>query len=230
MIFSVRLASILALFLMVLPALADAPPAENAGLPLLFSDDFEHGSEHWEMTDPAAWKVLEENGGHVLALTGDSKYNPPVRSPKSIARIKDLTAGDFIFEAQVKQTSREYGHRDACLFFGYQDPTHYYYVHLATAADEHANSIFLVKGEPRVSIAKERTQGTKWDDKYHKIVVKRDAAAGKIEVFFDDMTKPVMVAEDKTFTSGGFGVGSFDDTEHFDNIRIWGKKTEGAAK
>jgi hypothetical protein len=134
-----------------------------------------------------------------------------------------MKVSEFVLEAKVKQTGREYGHRDLCLFFGYNDPSHFYYVHMATKSDPHANSIFLVNGAPRVSIAKERTDGTAWDDQYHTVRVVRNPQSGLIQVFRDDMTKPIMSAEDKTFVSGGVGVGSFDDTGHFDDIRIWGK-------
>lgn len=211
----------------------DAPPAEFEGMPLVFSDDFEAGMDRWDPTDANAWRVDEEEGNHVLVLHQSSDYAPAVRSPRSIARIKDLDVGDFVAEVTLKQTGREYGHRDLCLFFNYVDPSHFYYVHLATTADEHANSIFLVNGEPRVSIAAERTEGTAWTEGYHHLRVKRDTTSGKIEVFFDDMEKPVMVAEDTHFASGTIGLGSFDDVGNFDTVRIWGKTAEpetGATK
>jgi hypothetical protein len=35
------------------------------------------------------------------------------------------------------------------------------------------------------------------------------------------MTRPIAVAEDKTFANGYVGFGSFDDTGMVDNIRVW---------
>src|SRR5688572_24901514 len=96
----------------VLLAHAEAPAPTNEGLPLLYHDDFEAGAGHWEMTDSAAWRVGEGNGGKVLELFEQSKYEPTVRSPKSIAKLKDVKASDFILEADLRQTGREYGHRD----------------------------------------------------------------------------------------------------------------------
>ena len=46
------------------------------------------------------------------------------------------------------------------------------------------------------------------------------------EVFFDDLTKPIMLGEDKTFGKGHIGFGSFDDIGKVDNIRIWGPSME----
>lgn len=208
---------------------ADSPkpadtPKEFEGLPLVFHDDFGSGADRWEPTDAKAWKVTNENGNPVYSLCGESAYEPPVRSPKNIAWIRDLNVTDFILEVRIKQTGREYGHRDGCIFFGHNDPTHFYYVHIATKADEHANSVFIVNGAPRVSIAKERTEGTNWGTDYHTVRLVRKAESGSIQVFFDNMDKPTMVAEDKTFASGGIGLGSFDDTANFDDVKIWGKK------
>lgn len=186
-----------------------------------FSEDFESGIAGWEMTDASAWKVAEDSAGnHVLALEGSSKYAPPHRSPLNIALAKDTDFGSFEMTVRMKQTGREYGHRDLCLFFNYKDSAHFYYLHLATKADDHANSIFIVNDAPRLSIAETRTNGTVWDDQYHTVKIRRDAESGKIEVFFDDMTTPAMTATDKTFTSGRIGVGSFDDVGHFDDIRV----------
>ncbi len=194
---------------------------ELNGLPLFFEDDFDNGIERWEMTDPDAWQLEADGERTVLSLSKLSEYTPPVRSPHNIAWVKDLRVGDFIFEATLKYTGRAYGHADLCLFFGYQDPAHFYYVHIATEADPHANSIFLVNGEPRVSIARERTDGTEWTDEYHTVRIKREVDSGSIQVFFDDMDNPIMTAEDKTLTYGSIGIGSFDDTGNFDVIRVY---------
>lgn len=189
--------------------------------PAAFVEDFESGMARWEMTDAKAWKIAEDPAGnHVLALVAASEYKPPHRSPLNIALIRDTEFESFEMTVRVKQTGRQYDHRDLCLFFGHRDAAHFYYVHLAIKADDHANSIFLVNGADRVSIAEARTTGTPWDDQVHTIKVRRDAESGKIEVFFDDMEKPAMTATDKNFTKGRVGIGSFDDVGQFDDVRV----------
>jgi len=197
------------------------------GMPLVFKDDFEKGNaDRWEPVDPGAWKVVADGENKVYALLRDCKYSPKVRSPQNMSMLKGLWVSDFVFEARFKSTEPEYGHRDMCIFFGHQDPTHFYYVHFGKKADPHSNSIFLVNGEPRTSIATKRTEGTNWDDRYHTVRVARDVQKGTIEVYFDDLEKPVMLANDKTFKAGRIGVGSFDDVGVVDNVKIWGKKQE----
>jgi hypothetical protein len=203
-----------------------APPAA-ANLPLVFQDDFERDSlKGWDFTDPAAWRStrLDERHQRVLDQFRESKYQPPVRSPLNIALVQGQDLSDFVLDVQVRSTGRDYGHRDLCLFFGHQDPSHFYYVHLGKQADAAANSIFLVNGKPRYSIAEKRTEGTPWTNGWHHVRIVRTVKDGLIQVYFDDMKAPVMTAHDQTFTHGRVGLGSFDDTGMFDEIRIWGRK------
>lgn len=199
--------------------------------PVLYkANDDSEMPEHWKATDAEAWKFVDADGGKGLALVGKSKYEPKVRSPKNYILLKDLPVTDFVLDVDIKSTTRDYGHRDMCLFFGYQNPEHFYYVHMANAADAHAHSIFLVDNKPRVSIAKERTSGVKWEDGFHHVRLVRNTEAGTIDVYYDDMEKPIMKTDDKTFTWGTVGVGSFDDTGVFANLELKGKKYDGEQK
>ncbi|MBW7996505.1 MAG: LamG domain-containing protein [Candidatus Glassbacteria bacterium] len=193
---------------------------------LRFAADFEDGGlERWRATDAAAWRIEDDPvRGKVLALFGESKYEPDVRSPFNINLLKDLEIGSFVMELKIRSTIEDYYHRDICLFFGYQDPSHFYYVHLGKTADPHANSVFIVDGAPRLSIASNRSDGTDWDDEWHHVRLVRDVEEGTVEVYFDDMSTPVMSATNDRFGSGKIGVGSFDDTGLFDDIKIWDKK------
>lgn len=200
-----------------------------AGYKLLYEQNFDRHDAIGEfvMTDPAAWKISETNNQRALALARQSKYQPAVRSPVNIALIADKVFTDFVLEADLIQTGREYGHRDMCLFFGVQNPTNFYYTHIATAADPNAHNVFIVKNAPRKNFATETTKGVNWGlNVWHKVRLERDTKAGLIRVYFDNLSEPIMTAEDKTFTSGGIGFGSFDDTGMIDNIRIWGPSVE----
>lgn len=206
---------------------ADEPARTVLDMPLLFHDDFESGNfDRWEPVNPKAWKVTQQGGNHVLSQFQHVPVPTPVRSPFNRALIKGLTVGDFVLQVRLQSTARDYGHRDLCLFFGFQDPARLYYVHLAKQADPHAHSIFLVNNAPRVSIARERTSGIAWDDRWHTVRLVRRVNPGTIAVYWDDLDKPIMTAEDRHFTWGRVGVGSFDDTGNFDDVRLWGVKVE----
>ncbi|MBP8260655.1 MAG: hypothetical protein KA118_13460 [Verrucomicrobia bacterium] len=214
---------------------ADTPDGIPAGYKLLYSQSFDNVAalKDFEATDPKAWQFAREGASSAMQLTRQSQYKPPFRSPVNIALIAGKLFGDFVLEVDMKQTGREYGHRDMCLFFGFEDPARFYYAHLATAADPNAHNIFIVNEAARKNFASKTTQGVNWGlDVWHKVRLVRDTAAGTIRVYFDDLAAPIMEAEDRSFIQGQIGFGSFDDTGMIDNVRIWGpsmKEKPGAS-
>ena len=200
--------------------------AEDHG-PLLFSDDFEKGASHWHPTDPSAWKIKKTADGTVYSqFKKKSSYEPPYRSPYHISLVKEIQTTDFVLDVRVLSTHEDYGHRDVCLFFGYQDPAHFYYVHLGKETDDHANQIFIVDGAARTKISTKTTPGTDWDDQWHHIRIVRRTNDGSIRIHFDDMQMPIMTATDKTLLWGQVGVGSFDDTGDWDDLTLRGSRHE----
>lgn len=200
-----------------------ARPRFLAKKKVVFKADFEDGSlDCWQPSDGNAWRIEDSvDGGKVLSLFGKSDYTTPVRSPFNINLIRDVYVDNFVMELKMLSTTKDYKHRDLCLFFGYQDASHFYYVHIANKSDDHANSIFIVDGKDRLSIAQQRTDGTKWDDNWHTVRLLRDIHKETIKVYFDDGKVPIMSASDKRLSWGQVGVGSFDDTGKFDDLKIW---------
>ena len=208
--------------------------AENpAGIPpeyqLLYTQDFKKvdALKDFVFSDPNAWKISEGDGKPALELVKQSAYKPAVRSPLNIALIKDKVFGDVIFEAECLQTGKEYGHRDMVFYYGFQEPAKFYYTHIATAADDHAHNCFIVNNAPRTKFARETTKGANWGlNVWHRVRIERKPSTGSVRVFFDDLEKPIMTGEEKTFDKGFIGFGSFDDTGKVTNIKVWGKSVE----
>ena len=193
-------------------------------LPVLVTEDFEKGADRWEFSDPKAWKVVDTDKGKSLALVEKTTPKTPHRSPFGRALLKEVIVGDFVLEADVQSTVKDYPHRDLCFFFGYQDDDHFYYSHLGKKTDKHANQLFIVNGADRMMISTKTTDGTNWTDEWHHIKVVRKTADGTIEVYLDDMKTPVQTASNKTFLWGQVGVGSFDDLGNFDNVVVRGTR------
>jgi hypothetical protein len=79
----------------------------------------------------------------------------------------------------------------------------------------------IVNGAPRTALTKNK-KPTPWDDGWHDVRVVRNADSGLIEIYFDDMDTPHMKTVDKAFGKGRIGIGSFDDMNDFDDIRLYG--------
>ena len=194
-------------------------------LPQLLHETFEQGADKWEPTDARAWRVVKTDRGAAFELFGKSRYKPPFRSPVNIAWLKQPVVSDFVLTVRVRSTTRDYPHRDVCLFFGGKDASHFYYVHFGKRTDDHANQIFIVNSAARTKISEKTSRGTPWTDAWHTLRVERRVRDGRIAVFFDDMAQPVMVAHDRTFLAGRIGIGSFDDTAQFAEVDLRGKVT-----
>ncbi len=215
----------------VMVALLIDAPASRADdqLPVISEENFDDPSAvgRWQPTDDQAWKIEKSDKGGVYSqFKKRSAYEPPHRSPYNISLLKDVVVGDFQLDVKVLSTHPDYGHRDVCLVFGYQNPAQFYYVHLGKKADDHANQIFIVDNKPRTKISLKSTPGTDWDDKWHNIRIVRRVGDGTINVYYDDMQEPVMVAKDKSFVWGQIGLGSFDDTSNWDDLVLRGTKVE----
>ena len=214
---------ILTALTMALPIAGLSEDRPLTDLPLIFEEDFEKGRERWETTDEESWTYREVDGNHVFGINRrNSDYKPKVRSPLHIAMIKDVQATDFVITFRVRSTNDTGNHRDCCVFFNHQDAQNFYYVHLGARPDPHSGQIMIVQNAPRKAIT-ENEKLTPWTNEWHQVKVVRDTAKGTIEVYFDDMKTPHMQAIDKTFGKGGIGIGSFDDMNDFDDIKLYGR-------
>jgi hypothetical protein len=194
-------------------------------------ENFSKGADHWQPASPEGWKVIDVDGGKAFSefKNVDITKKLPHRSPWNIALLKDIYVGDFVLEVKVRETAKEYPHRDCCLVFGYQNPEHFYYTHFAsTTKDPHANQIFIVNAADRAKITEGDAEAVKWGSKtdWHRLKIVRTVSDGLIAAYFDDMEKPIETAHDKTFESGRIGIGTFDDTADFAEVKLWGNKVK----
>jgi len=200
---------------------AEPTVADFAKFETVYETEFSSTND-WQFVDDG-WKQKKVEGGEVLSLhKKKSSYKPTVRSPTHIALLKEKKFKDFRLDVRIYSTHKDYGHRDVCLFFGYNSPTEYYYVHLGKVMDDRCNQIFVVNNADRSKISTMTSTGTNWDGNWHDVRIERDTISGEIRVYFDDMWNPVMTANDKSFVEGQIGLGSFDDTAEFDNLRVSG--------
>lgn len=192
---------------------------------LVFQDDFEAGrlEKRWRLRETSEWRVEMDAGGKALFLAKPGA-EPPIRSPFSYALIKGKPVRDFVLTFRARcLTSPDVGGRDVLAVFGYRDEAHYYYVHFAKTPDPIHNAILIVNGKPREALPLIGDSiGKLVDTEYHLFKVERNATTGDIRAYVDDMGTPILQARDTTFARGLVGIGSFDDTAYFDDVRLYG--------
>jgi hypothetical protein len=220
---------------------ADPGPNVNKNeLDLVYQQDFDDRItlDDFNFTKPGQWQWNQEDGGNgYLEIAEPNDYKPPVRSPRSIAVLNKYLVGDFVLEVDMLQKPVPHDckgedcvicqHRDMCVFWCMQDPSHFYYSHIAKHTDEVSHQIHIVNDAPRTAITKRRSEGVEWGrDKWNHIKVVHSAKKGTMKVYFNNMKKPVLVAEDTNFQKGYIGFGSFDELGKIDNIRLYSDDAE----
>lgn len=199
----------------------------SPGLPLLATSDFESGrADGWAPNDPARWRVVGENGSMIYELTSPGVPGP-ARAPTSVSVWTGYDVSSFEFTGRLRCAAEPASPvRDMCVIFHYRDPAHYYYVHFAGSSDAVHNIIGIVDGADRVKINAEPAGASVFrltDRAWHAFKVTCDARTGDIRAYIDDMASPILTARDERIGHGLVGVGSFDDTGAFDDLRLQGK-------
>jgi hypothetical protein len=196
-------------------------------LPLLASDDFEDGqAEGWKSNMPEHWQVVEKDGSMVYELISPGQQGE-IRAPTSWSILPEHDVTSFVLTGRLKcKAEASNPHRDMCIIFHFQNPTHFYYVHFSASSDGLHNIIGLINGADRVKVNSEPPGESRFlltDNDWHRFKVTYDAETGDMKAFLDDMDAPILTACDKTLTHGFVGIGSFDDTGYFDDIILRGR-------
>jgi hypothetical protein len=199
-------------------------------LPVLAASDFASGrAGGWRPSDPANWRVAEREGESVYELVAPGAQGA-VRAPTSWSVWEGHEVTSFEFTGRLMcDTDPANPYRDMCVFFHFQGPARFYYVHFAGSSDGVHNIIGLVDGADRVKINAEPAGGSAarlTDREWHEFKVTYDAGTGDIRAYLDDMAEPSLTARDRTLGRGLVGVGSFDDTGAFAALKLRGLKAE----
>jgi len=207
-------------------------PLETDGLlddfVVLAVGDFElGGAAGWRPNDPARWRVAQDGATKVYELAAPGEPGK-FRAPTSWSVWEGHDMGSFDFSGRLRcDADPANDKRDMCVFFHFQDPEHFYYVHFSASSDAAHNIIGLVDGADRVKINAEPagiSPAQLTDRAWHSFKVTCDAGTGEIRAYLDDMSRPVLTAFDKRLNHGLVGVGSFDDTGAFDDLKLRGAK------
>jgi hypothetical protein len=171
----------------------------------------------WIFPHAEDWVSKTEDGGTYMHMLRPRDPGVP-RRPLQFARLKNVNAGSFDLSVKVRREGSS-----MIIVFNYVDTLHFYYTHVSrdrgTVQPVH-NGIFLVDGGPRRRIAGTKAQPALPDTKWHTIRVVRNARTGLIEVYSDVQKKPLFYVVDHHFTCGQIGLGSFDETGDFADLKI----------
>ena len=171
---------------------------------------------HWTVPLASEWKV-EPDGALRLAIhRGPDKDKP--RRPRQFT-LSDKDYSSFDLDADVMALDRS-----LIVVYSYKDEAHFNYAHLSTdtgAKQPVHNGIFHVFGGERVRISStEGPPSFAAVNEWNHIAVRYDAKAAKLAVQVNGKPNPSLTAVDLSLGPGKVGLGSFDETAVFKNVKI----------
>jgi hypothetical protein len=196
----------------LIPMLALAAAAASA------ADTLQIFGREWTVPFAADWKA-EETETPVLRL---AEPRGPLAGPRRPFQFALADAGNYgrlTVEADVKPLGGS-----LLIVFAYRDEAHFDYAHLSidTAMKQPMhNGVFHVYGGERVRIsAPLGPAALSATGRWHHVKLMHDATAGKVGVTVDGQAVPALTAVDLSLGPGKIGIGSFDETGEFKNVRI----------
>lgn len=173
----------------------------------------------WTVPVASDWRADKEHGAEVLHLVTNRGPLPGPRRPIQFALADVPDYGRLKLEADVMALGRS-----LLIVFAYRDAAHFDYAHLSTdtgAQQPVHNGIFHVYGGERVRISSEQGPAAfAANERWYHVELTHDAGSGQVAVKLDGQPVPALEAIDKSLGSGKAGVGSFDETGAFRNVKI----------
>jgi hypothetical protein len=179
----------------------------------------------WTLPNASDWKVEVNQDTTVLHLVTSRGPLPGPRRPIQFALPETPEFQRVTMDLDARPLEKS-----LIVVFAYRDNAHFDYAHLSTdraSSEPHHNGIFHVYGGERVRISNEEGPAAfpatkRW---YH-VRLTYDGKSGSVEVAVDGQLVPSLQATDLSLRSGKVGVGSFDETGDFKNIKIDGVPVE----
>lgn len=172
----------------------------------------------WTVDKPADWAV--ENG--ILRLIASSEPPPgQPRRPTHFVLAETPSFRKATVEAQVKRNQRS-----LIFVYAWQDANHYDYVHISsdTALKQNVhNGVFHVFGGERVRISPLDGPAALPTTDWTQVKLVFDGDTGRCYMEVNGKRNPSLEAVDLSLRHGRIGMGSFDETGDFRNVRISGE-------
>jgi len=175
----------------------------------------------WTVQQGSDWSV--ENGAMRLKVAGEPVAGQP-RRPQKFAILESKPYRKVTVEAEMKHNGRS-----LIIVYGWQDADHYNYAHIssdeAVKQNVHNGVFHVFKGE-RARISSLDGPASFTDKEWTPVKLVFDGETGKCYVEVNGKRNPSLEAVDLSLRWGRVGLGSFNETGDFRNVKITGDTRE----
>jgi len=174
--------------------------------------------KEWTVQQASDWAA--ENGVLRLKVPGEPVPGKP-RRPTKFALLNSEPFVKVTVEAELKRNGRS-----LIIVYAWQDENHYDYAHLSADAavkQNVHNGMFHVFGGERVRISLLDGPPSFDSTDWAPVKLVFDGALGQCHVEVNGKTNPSLEARDMSLRWGRVGLGSFNETGDFRNVKITGE-------
>jgi hypothetical protein len=188
---------------------------------VLAADSIGVFGQKWTVQSASDWVV----GENLLQLKVSAE--PPAgqpRRPTKYALLESKPYSKVSVEADVRRNGRS-----VAIVYAWQDDAHYNYAHISvdTAASQNVhNGMFHIFGGERVRMSSLEGPGSLPTQDWTPVKLVFDGETGKCYVEVNGQRNPSLEAVDLSLRWGRVGLGSFDETGDFRNVKITGETRE----
>jgi hypothetical protein len=194
-----------------------------ATLTLFGADTLHVFGYQWTVPQASDWKIDQEDGTTILHLLSAKEPLPGPRRPIQFAVAQTPDFNHVTVRADVRPLKRS-----LMIVYAYRDAAHFNYAHLSTDTGTKQpvhNGIFHVYGGERVRISSPLGRAAfPESNRWYHVDLTYDGPSGTVQVKVDDHLVPALRAVDLSLGSGKVGLGSFNETADFKNVKISGMR------
>jgi hypothetical protein len=175
----------------------------------------------WDVQSAQDWTA--RNDLLQLKVSAEPPAGQP-RRPTKYAVLQSRPYGKVTVETDVKRDGRS-----VILIYAWQDDAHYDYAHISVDAAEHQpvhNGMFHIFGGERVRMSSLDGPGSLPTEDWTPVKLVFDGDTGHCYVEVRGKRNPSLDAVDLSLRWGRVGLGSFDETGSFRNVKITGEQRE----
>ena len=175
----------------------------------------------WSVGQASDWAI--ENGVLRLRVSAEPPPGRP-RRPTKIALLDSKPWSKVTIEGEMKRNGRS-----LIFVYAWQDDTHYNYAHISSddAVKQNVhNGMFHVFGGERVRISALDGPASFTTPDWTPVKLVFDGESGHCYVEVNGKRNPSLDAVDLSLRWGKIGLGSFDETGDFRNMKITGTERE----